>query len=141
MYHFASTQAIIGNNIFARKIHLLQSFDVIASLRRQVIEYFWRLDNIIFTLPDNELINSDVFRKYSIRILQDLLISKGEISFKEINKLDYTDFYNEILVKSNYISSKTKELILMIINKSDISVEKIIELREFLYDDFKSCIR
>lgn len=141
MYHFASTQAIIGNNIFARKIHLLQSADVIASLRRQVIEYFWRLDNIIFTLPDNELINSDILRKYSIRILQDLLIIKGEISFEEINRLNYTEFYNDILIKSYYISNTTKELVWLIINKLDISVENIIVLKEVLYEDFKNCIR
>ena len=64
LYHFASAKAIIGDNIFLRKIHLVQKADVIASLKRQIIEYFWRLDNAIFILPEEELINSDMFRKY-----------------------------------------------------------------------------
>lgn len=81
LYHFASARAIIGDNIFLRKIHLVQTADMIASLRRQIIEYFWRLDNAIFTLTDEELINSDMFRKYSVRITQDLLVSRGDISF------------------------------------------------------------
>ena len=137
LYHFASAKAIIGNNIFTRKIHLIQTNDVIDSLRRQIIEYFWRLDNKIFTLSDEELIKSDVFRKYPVRIAQDLLIARGDISFVEINQIDYNCFYDKFVKDKKYFQNQTKELLLMVINRDRITVEKLISLKEVLYEDFR----
>lgn len=138
LYHFASTKAIIGDNIFARKIHLIQTNNIIASLRRQIIEYFWRLDNNIFILPDEELEKSDIFRKYTVRIIQDLLIVEGDISFLEINQINYSDFFNKFVKDKGYIQNRTKKLLQNVINREkNLSVDDIIELREALYEDFR----
>lgn len=137
LYHFASAKAIIGDNIFSRKIHLIQMNYIIDSLRRQIIEYFWRLDNKIFTLSDEELIESDIFRKYPVRITQDLLIACGDISFAEINQINYHEFFNKFIKDKKYFQNQTKELLLMVINRENISVDKLITLKEVLYEDFR----
>lgn len=137
LYHFASAKAIIGDNVFARKIHLIQTNDIIDSLRRQIIEYFWRLDNKIFTLSDEDLVKSDVFRKYPVRIAQDLLIVRGDISFSEINQINYSNFFDKFVKDKEYFQNQTKELLLMVINRDSITVEKLITLKEVLYEDFR----
>ena len=138
LFHFATAQTIIGDNIFSKKLNLIPSTKVIASLRRQIIEYFWRLDNAIFSLSNEELIVSDIFRKYSIRILQDLLVARGEISFTEINQINYTDFYDKFIKNNTYIHDQTKHLLNAIIHKEINSVNDIIKLKELLYKDFRN---
>ncbi len=137
VHHFASIDAIIGENIFLRHIHLLNNNNVIESLKKQIIEYFWRMENAIFTNSDSDLIKNNLFKKYTIRILQDIMVSKGQISFREINKIDYQAFINDYLQPNKEFSEKLKSLVNKSIEEKFISSDEIIELKELLYSEYK----
>jgi len=141
LYNFASAKSLIGDNIFLRKMHLVKSDEVIASLRRQIIEYFWRLDNCFFTLSDENLVKSDIIRKYSVRIVQDLLLICGDISFFEINEINYSKFFYKFVENKEYFQNDTKALLIKLINNDNILVEDLIELKEKLYQDFRNIIK
>ena len=72
-----------------------------------------------------------------MRIAQDLLIARGDISFAEINQIDYNCFYDKFVKDKKYFQNQTKELLLMVINRDRITVEKLISLKEVLYEDFR----
>ena len=72
-----------------------------------------------------------------MRIAQDLLIARGDISFVEINQIDYNCFYDKFVKDKKYFQNQTKELLLMVINRDRITVEKLISLKEVLYEDFR----
>lgn len=126
---------LLGSNVFARKISILKNADIRESLRRQIIEYFWRLDH--WYLGDyREVVLIDKFTKYLVRIAQDLLVTKGDISFGEINVLSHKKFIKVHLPDKSYLSEDTKQGFEKI-GTDAASIEELVQLKESLYEDFR----
>lgn len=136
LLHLASAKTILGVNIFARKIPVLENADIKESLVRQIIEYFWRLDHWYFEGNDaKETVRK--FRKYLIRVAQDLLVSQGDISFEEINHLDSDKFITDYIANKKYLSKSTKTGFNHL--RSDkATIDDCIKLKISLYEDFRS---
>jgi hypothetical protein len=137
LFHFAAAKTLLGSNIFSRKIFLLRNANVHESLRRQIVEYFWRIDNGLFKLSEEEIVQSTFFRKYMVRIAQDIMVAQGDISFLEINQTSHTDFVNNFVLDKEYFSKNTKKLFAFMVKNNIVSVNKLITFKEELYGDFK----
>lgn len=135
LLHLAASKTLLGINIFERKIAVLDKADIKDSLRRQIIEYFWRLDHWYLSETENQKLNLR-YKKYLIRIAQDIMVSRGDISFSEINRLSDMEFINSHLGDKNYFSTKTKKQFHKI-STSEPSLIRYIQLRESLYRDFR----
>ena len=138
LLHLANSKIILGNNIFQRKLSIIDYSNIKKSIKTQIIEYFWRLDHWYFTVKNENELNIK-FKKYLIRILQDILLYKGDISFFEINTINSQEFIDNWIDDKNYISIETKKS-LMKINQNSYKVEYYVYLKTLIYNDFRNTI-
>jgi hypothetical protein len=137
LFHLASSITLLGTNIFSRKVMQLDRDTVVNSLVSQIEEYFWRLDHWhINGLKDKELLLST--KKYLVRICQDIMLAKGDISFQEINVSTDTEFVKTYLTGKYYLSKKTTQKLTAFLKIATLSKskEEYPKLRETLYRDF-----
>jgi hypothetical protein len=134
MLHHASAITLLGTNIFQRKLTTLEAKNVIASLLFQIEEYFWRLNHWYFTEKDTQKVIIK-YEKYIVRIIQDMLVIRGDISFFEINTVDYLVVIKQFMNEKAYFSKNTCSLALECYSQ-DNSIEKLIELQRYLYEDY-----
>ena len=137
LLHLASAKTLLGSNIFARKISVPDDEEIQESLRRQVVEYFWRLDHWVLEGHDVEFLKRQ-FKKYLVRIAQDLLVMKNDISFGEINTLDSYDFVLNHIIDKPFLSAETRMAFKDMVLQNKSSTSHMLQLKEHLYDDFRS---
>jgi hypothetical protein len=139
LLHLASARTLIGENIFARKTAFLDKRIVRDSIEHQITEYFWRLTHwYLLEMDENKL--CDLYEKYLIRIAQDMLAARGDISFDEINTMSHKDIVTKFIAKKRYFSKKTIKFFMDTITKQrkkSLSFSYFNNLRDSLYNDFK----
>lgn len=135
MLNFAQSILLYGYNIFQRKLILIDNEKLRESILFQIQEYFWRLDNWFLKENENALLYSK-YKKYIIRILVDILLFNGDISFQEINVKLYKEIIQLIKLKP-YISNETKQKLkelYFVDNATDIY--EFRELKRLIYEDY-----
>jgi len=135
MLNFAQSILLYGYNIFQRKLILIDNDKLRESILFQIQEYFWRLDNWFLKEDENELLYSR-YKKYVIRILVDILLFNGDISFQEINVKLYKEIIQLVNIKP-YISDETKQKLkeIYIINNKP-NIYEFRELKRLIYEDY-----
>jgi len=135
MLNFAQAILLYGYNIFQRKLILIDNDKLRESILFQIQEYFWRLDNWFLKEDENELLYSR-YKKYVIRILVDILLFNGDISFQEINVKLYKEIIQLVNIK-HYISDETKQKLkeIYIINNKP-NIYEFRELKRLIYEDY-----
>ncbi len=135
MLNFAQAILLYGYNIFQRKLILIDNDKLRESILFQIQEYFWRLDNWFLKEDENELLYSR-YKKYVIRILVDILLFNGDISFQEINVKLYKEIIQLVNIKP-YISDETKQKLkeIYIINNKP-NIYEFRELKRLIYEDY-----
>ena len=128
LLHLASAITLHGTNIFQRKLTIIEPSKIRQSLFAQIEEYFWRLNHWFLTIKDEEWLLSQ-YKKYIIRIIEDILLLFGDISFAEINTLTYQEIICSFLATKGYFSSETKKLAI----NSYASNTELLQLNKLLH--------
>lgn len=138
LLHLASARTLLGVNVFSRKIPYINRQNVIDSLERQIIEYFWRLNHWYLSELDESKL-AVRYKKYLIRIAQDILVAKGDISFSEINVINNRKLIEDFVCSQSYFSTKTKKYFLELLKERPLKppFRVLNRLRETLYRDFR----
>jgi hypothetical protein len=135
MLHLASARALIGVNIFKRKLSVLDKTVVKDSLRRKIIEHFWRLDHWYLSEAVDEQL-AIRYKKDLIRIACNILMVQEDISCSEINALSNEEFIDKYLDDKPYLSSETKSYFKALKN-DQLDFVSYLTLREAIYRDFR----
>lgn len=109
LQYLATANAILGENVFRDKVPLLNPEEVARSLRFQVGEYLWRIDNWFLTLPDVNQLGPKVW-KYLLRISHDMQVWQGDLSFEQVGAMSNAEYLGNHIVDRPYFSDRTKEL-------------------------------
>jgi len=139
MLDLASARALIGANVFEQKLAMLDRPAIKESLRRKIIEHFWRLDHWYLSETADEQL-AIRYKKHLIRIAHNMLIAQGDISCSEINAISNNDFIDTHLDDKPYLSSQTKKYFKTLKNdRPDFA--NYLNLREAIYNDFREMLR
>lgn len=138
MLDLASARALIGTNIFERKLLLLDKSTIKDSLKRKIIEHFWRLDHWYLSGTADEHLAMQ-YKKHLIRIAHNILIAQEDISYAELNATSNDEFIDNYVDDKPYFSHVTKEYFKAL--KSDEPDFAIyLTLREAIYSDFRKLL-
>lgn len=104
MHVLASSEALVGENIYKQLVHKLDPIKVKRSVIEKIRYYLWLLRrNYVFEH------NAKVFKKYFTRILKDILIVDGIIDYHNISKHNNRQLLN-IFVEENVDNLSTSEI-------------------------------
>ncbi len=103
------------------------------SLRSQIVEYLWRMDSWVLTMPNEEELTHKL-QKYLVRTSHDMQLMQGDLSFYEINEYDNQYYLKNHINNKAYFSNKTKKLFASCYNNPTLSL--LVSLKESLKNDF-----
>ena len=135
MHVLAGSTILYGDNIFARKLAHIDPVAYKQALNEQIEDYFWRLNH--WAVNDAENICNDIakYQKYIARIIQDMLVYHGDISYQEINHCQDIDLFGKYVADKSYFSGLTKRLFANIF-EIKVTNTMIVQLMYALYEDY-----